>query len=110
MFSKRLMQQYHIPTAAFAAFDDQQAARDYAAKQPCPMVVKADGLALGKGVFICQTAQDALDAIDAIMVQKKFGQAGARVVIEEFLTGPEVSLLCFLRWKNRGPHAGGPGP
>ncbi len=94
-FSKNLMKKYDIPTAAFAVFDDAEQAKDYIKAQPVPVVVKADGLALGKGVFICESVADACDAIDEIMVRNAFGAAGARVVIEEFMTGPEVSLLCF---------------
>ncbi len=103
VFSKRLMRQYQIPTAAFAVFDDVKAACAYVQKQSVPIVVKADGLALGKGVFICQTVQEALDAIDSIMVQRAFGKAGIRVVVEEYMMGPEVSLLCFCDGKNVVP-------
>jgi phosphoribosylamine--glycine ligase len=94
-FCKNLLAKYGIPTAAFAVFDDAAIAKEYLASQPVPVVVKADGLALGKGVFICQTHAEAENAIDEIMVKKAFGASGLRVVIEEFMTGPEVSLLFF---------------
>ncbi|MBQ9989117.1 MAG: phosphoribosylamine--glycine ligase [Clostridia bacterium] len=94
-FSKNLMRKYGIPTAAFEVFDDQEKALAYLDEVGVPVVIKADGLALGKGVYICQTKEEAVQAIDEIMVQRKFGESGARVLIEEFLTGPEVSLLCF---------------
>ncbi len=94
-FSKDLMLKYGIPTARAAAFDDMGAALDYVRAQDGPLVVKADGLALGKGVFVCDTAQEALDAVRAIMEQRAFGEAGSRVVIEERLSGPEVSLMAF---------------
>ncbi|MBQ6692977.1 MAG: phosphoribosylamine--glycine ligase, partial [Clostridia bacterium] len=94
-FSKNLMLKYGIPTAAFEVFDDQEKALAYLDEVGVPVVIKADGLALGKGVYICQTKEEAVQAIDEIMVQRKFGESGARVLIEEFLTGPEVSLLCF---------------
>ncbi len=94
-FSKQLMEKYQIPTASFAVLDDAQQAMDYVRSHPAPIVVKADGLALGKGVYICQTQQEAERAVREIMIDHHFGQAGARVVIEEFMTGPEVSLLCF---------------
>jgi len=98
-YSKELMQKYGIPTAAFEAFDDADAAIAYLEKQAMPIVVKADGLALGKGVLICGTLGEAKDAVKQIMVDKKFGGAGDRVVIEEFMTGPEVSVLSFCDGK-----------
>ena len=95
VFAKELMQRYGIPTARYESFDDMDAALAYLETVPMPAVVKADGLALGKGVIIAQTRQEARDAIAAMMVDKKFGRSGERVVIEEFLTGPEVSVLSF---------------
>ena len=102
-FSKHLMQTYGIPTAAFAVFDEADKAHAYVEAQPVPIVIKADGLALGKGVYICQTQKEAHDAIDAIMVHRAFGKAGTRVVIEECMTGPEASLLCFCDGKHVVP-------
>ena len=94
-FSKGLMKKYGIPTAAYETFTDPVAARAYVEKHPLPVVLMADGLALGKGVLICQTREEALAGLDEIMVSKKFGAAGNTVVVEEFLTGPEVSVLAF---------------
>ena len=95
VFSKALMKKYGIPTAAYEAFNDLDAALRYIDTQDAPIVVKADGLALGKGVIIAQTRDEARAAVTAMMRDGKFGQSGARVVIEEFLTGPEVSVLSF---------------
>lgn len=95
VFSKRLMKKYGIPTAAFESFDDMQKAIDYVMKAAMPMVVKADGLALGKGVVICQTREEAVEAVRAMMEDNLFGMSGSRVVLEEFLQGPEVTVLCF---------------
>ena len=95
VFSKTLMQKYGIPTAKYAVFSDLDAALAYLETAPLPTVIKADGLALGKGVIIAQTKQDAQDAVYAMMEQKKFGKSGENVVIEEFLEGPEVSVLAF---------------
>ena len=95
IFSKRLMQKYGIPTAACEVFEDADAALRYVKSCPLPAVVKADGLALGKGVVICETREEAEEAVTSMMLDGKFGQSGARVVIEEFLTGPEVSVLSF---------------
>ena len=96
IFAKDLMRRYGIPTARYEAFDDYDAALAYVRTDaPCPLVVKADGLALGKGVLICQTRQEAEDALREMMVDAKFGASGSRVIIEEFLTGPEVSVLAF---------------
>ena len=95
MFSKRLMQKYNIPTAAYEVFDDPAAALDYLKHQSFPIVIKADGLALGKGVLIPQTLAEAEAAVKSIMEDKAFGASGNRIVIEEFLTGPEVSVLAF---------------
>ncbi len=96
VFAKDIMKKYGIPTARYEAFDSYEAALVYVrGGAPCPMVVKADGLALGKGVLICQTREEAEDAIRTMMVDGRFGASGKRVVIEEFLTGPEVSVLAF---------------
>ena len=93
-FAKEIMVENGIPTAAFATFTDPKAARAYAAEtHPC--VVKADGLAAGKGVSLCFTAQEAEKAVDEIMVERAFGPAGQRVVIEEFLTGEETSFMAL---------------
>ena len=94
-FSKDLMKKYGIPTAAYEIFTDLQAARTYLETAPIPTVIKADGLALGKGVIIAQTRQEAMDAVTDMMANAKFGKSGSTVVIEEFLTGPEVSVLAF---------------
>ncbi|MDL2225369.1 phosphoribosylamine--glycine ligase [Eubacteriales bacterium OttesenSCG-928-M02] len=94
-FAKDLMKKYGIPTAQYEVFSDPDAAKDYIEIQGAPIVVKADGLALGKGVFVCDTVAEALSAVDEIMVKGNFGLSGRRVVVEEMLSGPEVSLLCF---------------
>ena len=100
IFAKDLMRRYGIPTARYEAFDDYEAALRYVRTDaPCPVVVKADGLALGKGVLICQTWQEAEEALREMMVNAKFGVSGSRVVIEEFLEGPEVSVLAFTDGK-----------
>ena len=95
VFAKNLMKKYGIPTAAYEVFEDMEQALKYAETAPLPVVVKADGLALGKGVIIAQTHEEAADAIRSMMQDKVFGESGSRVVIEEFLTGPEVSVLSF---------------
>ena len=95
IFSKRLMQKYSIPTAACEIFEDAEEALRYVKSCPLPAVVKADGLALGKGVVICETREEAEEAVSSMMLDGKFGQSGAHVVIEEYLTGPEVSVLSF---------------
>ena len=95
VFAKNLMKKYGIPTAAYEVFDDPKAALQYVKTAPLPLVVKADGLALGKGVVICFTRQDAEAAVTAAMVESVFGKSGSRIVIEEFLEGPEVSVLAF---------------
>ncbi len=102
-FSKDLMKKYNIPTARYETFSDLQAAMDYVKSQPAPLVVKADGLALGKGVLICETTQQALDAVTDMMANAKFGASGSTVVIEEFLEGPEVSVLSFTDGKTVKP-------
>ncbi len=94
-FSKDLMKKYDIPSAAYETFTDADSAIKYLETQEAPYVLKADGLALGKGVLICQTLDEAKAGIQEIMVDKKFGDAGNKVVIEEFMTGREVSVLCF---------------
>ncbi len=98
-FSKELMKKYNIPTAGYCTFDDRDAAVAYLKTQTAPIVVKADGLALGKGVVIAQTIDEAIEAVDSMMTEKKFGESGTKVVIEEFLTGPEVSVLAFTDGK-----------
>lgn len=95
VFAKELMKKYGIPTAAYESFDELQPALDYVDGAPMPIVVKADGLALGKGVIIAQTREEAREALISMMADGKFGKSGSRVVIEEFLTGPEVSVLSF---------------
>lgn len=125
-FSKNLMKKYGIPTAKFEAFSDINKALEYIENQKYPVVVKADGLALGKGVIICNTEEEAREAVISIMDRKKFGDAGNVIVIEEFLTGPEVSVLSFTDGKtiipmvsaqdhkrvfdgDKGPNTGGMG-
>ena len=126
VYAKYLMQKYGIPTAACEVFGDYDKAAAYVQSCKTPVVVKADGLALGKGVIVCQTANEALDALKEIMVDKAFGDAGSRVVIEAFLEGPEVSVLAFCDGKtilsmesaqdhkraydgDKGPNTGGMG-
>ena len=99
VFSKDLMKKYHIPTAAYEVFDDLNAALDYLKTAPIPTVVKADGLALGKGVTVAMTREEAEAAVRACMEDKIFGDSGSHIVIEEFLTGPEVSVLSFTDGK-----------
>lgn len=94
-FAKDLMAKYHIPTAKYGAFTDAIQAKAFLDEVGLPCVVKADGLAAGKGVLICETKEDAQVAIDDILVDNKFGNAGSRVVVEELLTGQEVSMLAF---------------
>ena len=103
VFSKNLMKKYGIPTAKYETFSDPEAATAYALSGSFPVVVKADGLALGKGVLICADADAARDAIKTIMLDKHFGESGNRVVIEEFLEGPEVSVLAFTDGKTVKP-------
>ena len=95
VFSKNLMKKYGIPTAAYEVFDDAEKALKYLETAPIPTVIKADGLALGKGVIIAMTRDEARDAVVSIMQDKQFGKSGDNIVIEEFLTGPEVSVLSF---------------
>lgn len=94
-FSKHLMTKYGIPTADYREFTDYEEAAEYVKTAEYPLVVKADGLALGKGVIICQTVQEGEDAVREMMVDKKFKDAGSKIIVEEFLTGKEVSVLCF---------------
>ncbi len=125
-FAKEMMKKYHIPTATYEVFEDQNEAVNYIRKQRAPMVVKADGLAAGKGVIICNTEEEAIRSIDQIMVKKIFGEAGSRVVIEECLRGEEASYLAFTDGKvilpmassqdhkaifdgDKGPNTGGMG-
>ncbi len=95
-FSKDLMKKYKIPTAAYENFDSAEAALAYLETAKMPIVLKADGLALGKGVLICNTLEEAKDGVKSLMMDKQFGQAGNRIVIEEFMTGREVSVLSFV--------------
>ncbi len=95
VFSKNLMKKYNIPTATYEVFDDCEKALKYLETAPIPTVIKADGLALGKGVIIAQTRQEAMDAVKSMMEDKVFGESASTVVVEEFLTGPEVSVLSF---------------
>ena len=125
-FSKNLMAKYHIPTARYETFTDMEQALAYVQAQGAPIVVKADGLALGKGVVVAQTVEEAEEAVRAMMGDHKFGAAGTRVVIEECMTGPEVTVLAFCDGEhlvpmpssqdhkraydgNRGPNTGGMG-
>ena len=94
-FSKDLMKKYNIPSAAYEVFDSAEAALEYIKTAQLPIVLKADGLALGKGVLICMTREEAEEGIQELMVDKKFGSAGDKIVIEEYMTGREVSVLCF---------------
>ncbi len=98
-FSKDLMKKYGIPTAAYENFDDPEKAFAYLETASFPIVLKADGLALGKGVLICRTKEEAIEGVKSIMQDKKFGSAGNRMVIEEFMTGREVSVLSFVDGK-----------
>ena len=125
-FSKRLMEKYHIPTAKYQTFTELEPALAYIEAQGAPIVVKADGLALGKGVIVAQTVAEAQDAVRSMMSGHKFGEAGARVVIEECMTGPELTVLAFCDGEhlvpmpssqdhkrafdgNQGPNTGGMG-
>lgn len=103
VFSKNLMKKYHIPTAQYEVFDDPEAALQYLENAPIPTVIKADGLALGKGVIIAETREQAKDAVKTIMQDKVFGASGDHIVVEEFLTGPEVSVLAFTDGKTMIP-------
>ena len=103
VFSKNLMKKYGIPTAQYEVFTDMEKALSYLDSAPVPTVVKADGLALGKGVIIAQTREEAKAAVRSMMEEKKFGKSGDQIVIEEFLTGPEVSVLSFTDGKTIVP-------
>ena len=103
IFSKNLMKKYDIPTAKYETFSDMQSALDYLNTCDMPIVIKADGLALGKGVIIAENLEDAKTAVKSMMQDKVFGNSGANVVIEEFLTGPEVSVLSFTDGKTLVP-------
>lgn len=126
VFSKSLMKKYAIPTASYEAFDNMKDALDYIEKKGAPIVVKADGLALGKGVVVAGTLQEAKNAVKEMMEDRKFGDSGSRIVIEDYMTGPEVTVLCFTDGKtivpmpssrdhkraydnNEGPNTGGMG-
>ena len=125
-FSKSLMERYHIPTAKYKTFTNLSAAVAYIKEQGAPIVVKADGLALGKGVVVAQTVDEAVEAAREMMEDKKFGESGSKVVIEECMTGPEVTVLAFADGEhlvpmtssqdhkraydgNHGPNTGGMG-
>ena len=102
-FSKQLMKKYGIPTADFNVFDNEEEAIKYLEQADYPIVVKADGLALGKGVIIAEEKAQAVEAVRSMISGGKFGKAGSRVVIEEYMTGPEVSVLCFTDGKTIVP-------
>ena len=102
-FSKELMRKYHIPTAKYASFTDMDQAIAYIHEQGAPIVVKADGLALGKGVTVAATEEEAVEAVRAMMADNKFGASGSTVVIEECMTGPEVTVLCFADGEHISP-------
>ena len=102
-FSKELMRKYHIPTAKYATFTDMDQAIAYIHDQGAPIVVKADGLALGKGVTVAATEEEAVEAVRAMMADNKFGASGSTVVIEECMTGPEVTVLCFADGEHISP-------
>ena len=103
VFSKGLMEKYHIPTARYRSFTDLEEALSYIRQEGAPIVVKADGLALGKGVVVAQTVAEAEEAARSMMADGKFGAAGAKVVIEECMTGPEVTVLCFVDGEHLSP-------
>jgi phosphoribosylamine--glycine ligase len=102
-FSKDLMKKYNIPTASYETFDDPEMALAYLENAPMPIVLKADGLALGKGVLICNTLEEAKAGVKEIMLDKHFGSAGNRMVVEEFMTGREVSVLTYVDGKTIKP-------
>lgn len=125
-FAKEMMKKYHIPTGSYEIFEDPEEAKKYIRKQGAPIVVKADGLAAGKGVIVCNTVEEAIQWVERIMVEKTFGEAGNRVVIEEYLVGEEASYIAFTDGKailpmassqdhkpifdgDRGPNTGGMG-
>jgi phosphoribosylamine--glycine ligase len=98
-FAKGMMKKYHIPTGSYEVFEDPEKAKKYIRKQGAPIVVKADGLAAGKGVIVCNTVEEAIQWVERIMVEKTFGEAGNRVVIEEYLVGEEASYIAFTDGK-----------
>jgi phosphoribosylamine---glycine ligase len=98
-FAKEMMKKYRIPTSSHEIFDDPKKAKDYIRRQGAPVVVKADGLAAGKGVIVCKTVEEALKSVDQMMVEKIFGEAGHRVVVEDYLVGEEASYLAFTDGK-----------
>lgn len=102
-FSKNLMKKYKIPTADYEEFDSYDMAMDYIKKADYPLVVKADGLALGKGVIICEKLEDGINAVNDMMVDNKFKDAGKKIIVEEFMTGKEVSILAFTDGKTIKP-------
>ncbi len=102
-FSKELMKKYNIPTANYQTFSDYESAAAYVETCDIPVVLKADGLALGKGVLICKTREEAIEGVREMMLDKKFGSAGNKIVVEEFLEGPEVSCLAFTDGKTIKP-------
>lgn len=99
-FSKNFMEKYNLPTAKFKVFDDYNLAKKYLENHPLPVVVKVSGLALGKGVFICNTKDETNEVIENILIKKTFGEAGNEIVIEEFMTGPEISTHAFTDGNN----------
>ncbi|MGQ9645907.1 MAG: phosphoribosylamine--glycine ligase [Thermodesulfobacteriota bacterium] len=98
-FAKEMMKKYRVPTSFYEIFDDPEKAKDYIRRQGAPIVVKADGLAAGKGVIVCKSIEEAVRSIDQIMVERIFGEAGNRVVIEEYLVGEEASYIAFTDGK-----------
>lgn len=103
VFAKELMKKYNIPTAEYEVFENSADAVEYVKTGKCPIVIKAEGLALGKGVIIAQTNDEAVSAVREMMENKKFGDAGSRIVVEEFLSGPEISVLAFTDGKTIVP-------
>mgnify|MGYP000408804897 CR=1 FL=1 len=95
-FAKEIMVKYDVPTAAYGTFSDFEEAKAYIEEKGAPIVVKADGLALGKGVVVAETVEQAIEAAHEMLLDNKFGDSGARVVIEEFLDGEEFSLFAFV--------------
>ena len=125
-FAKEMMKKYHLPTASYEIFEDPKEAKKYIRKQGVPIVVKADGLAAGKGVIVCHTVEEAIQSVERIMVEKTFGEAGNRLVVEEYLIGEEASYIAFTDGKailpmassqdhkpifdgDKGPNTGGMG-
>jgi len=104
-FAKEMMKKYHIPTAFYEIFDNRNEAVKYIRNQGAPIVIKADGLAAGKGVIVCKTVEEAIHSVDQIMVEKIFGSAGNRVVVEEYLVGEEASYIAFTDGKTILPMA-----